>query len=57
MQEESKTDQGALKVDSREKLEDGRLRIIYRGDFGANNFANVLRAAQEAKGEETGLAV
>ena len=40
--EEGKTDRGALKVVSREKLKDGRFRIIYRGDFRDDSFADVV---------------
>ena len=40
--EEGKTDRGALKVVSREKLDDGRFRIIYRGDFRGDSFADVI---------------
>jgi hypothetical protein len=40
--EEGKTDRGALKVVSREKLEDGRFRIVYRGDFRDDSFADVV---------------
>jgi hypothetical protein len=40
--EEGKTDRSALKVVSREKLEDGRFRIIYRGDFRDDSFADVV---------------
>jgi hypothetical protein len=40
--EEGKTDRSALKVVSREKLEDGRFRIIYRADFRTDSFADVV---------------
>jgi hypothetical protein len=40
--EEGKTDRGALKVISRETLDDGRFRIIYRGDFRDDSFADVV---------------
>jgi hypothetical protein len=40
--EEGKTDRGALKVVSRETLDDGRFRIIYRGDFRDDSFADVV---------------
>jgi hypothetical protein len=40
--EEGKTDRGALKVVSRETLDDGRFRIIYRGDFRNDSFADVV---------------
>ncbi len=39
--EEGKTDRGALKMVSREPLNDGRFRIIYRGDFRDDNFSGV----------------
>jgi len=40
--EEGKTDRGALKAVSREKLEGGRFRIIYRGDFRDASLADVV---------------
>jgi hypothetical protein len=40
--EEGKTDRDALKVTSRERLEDGRFRIIYRGKFRDDSFADVV---------------
>ena len=40
--EEGKTDRGALKMVSRETLDDGRFRIIYRGDFRDDSFADVV---------------
>ncbi len=40
--EEGKTDRGALKVISREKLSEGRFRIIYRRDFRDDSFADVV---------------
>jgi hypothetical protein len=40
--EEGKTDRGALKVVSRETLDDGRFRIIYRGDFRDDKFTDVV---------------
>src|SRR6266571_4713592 len=40
--EEGKTDRGALKVISRETLDDGRFRIIYRGDFRDDSFSDVV---------------
>jgi hypothetical protein len=40
--EEGKTDRGALKVISRERLEDERFRIIYRGEFRDDSFADVV---------------
>ena len=40
--EEGKTDRGALKVVSREKLDDGRFRIVYRADFRDDSFADVV---------------
>ena len=40
--EKGKTDRRALKVVSREKLEDGRFRIFYRGDFRDDSFADVV---------------
>ena len=49
--EEGKTDRGALKVISREKLEDGRFRIIYRGDFRDDSFADVVAGWLKKHGE------
>jgi len=49
--EEGKTDRGALKVVSREKLEDGRFRIIYRGDFRDDSFADVVADWLKKHGE------
>jgi len=40
--EEGKTDRGTLKIVSREQLEDGRFRIIYRGDFRDDTLADVV---------------
>ena len=40
--EEGKTDRSALKVVSRETLADGRFRIIYRGEFRDDSFADVV---------------
>jgi hypothetical protein len=61
--EEGKTDRGALKVNSREKLDDGRFRIVYRADFRNDAFSEVVanwlkthghrrRDAQVAQGKE-----
>jgi hypothetical protein len=49
--EEGKTDRGALKVVSRETLDDGRFRIIYRGDFRADSFADVVSDWLKKHGE------
>jgi hypothetical protein len=49
--EEGKTDRGALKVVSRETLEDGRFRIIYRGDFRDDSFADVVAGWLKRHGE------
>jgi len=49
--EEGKTDRGALKVISREKLDDGRFRIIYRGDFRDDSFADVVADWLKKHGE------
>jgi hypothetical protein len=40
--QEGKTDRGALKVVSREKLDDGRFRIVYRTDFRNDTFPEVV---------------
>src|SRR5437879_5108958 len=49
--EEGKTDRGALKVISREKLEDGRFRIVYRADFREDSFADVVAEWLKKHGE------
>jgi hypothetical protein len=49
--EEGKTDRGALKVTSREQLDDGRFRIIYRGDFRDDSFADVVADWLKKHGE------
>ena len=49
--EEGKTDRGALKVVSRETLDDGRFRIIYRGDFRDDSFADVVADWLKKHGE------
>jgi hypothetical protein len=49
--EEGKTDRGALKVVSREKLEDCRFRIVYRGDFRDDSFADVVSDWLKRHGE------
>jgi hypothetical protein len=49
--EEGKTDRGALKVVSREKLDDGRFHIIYRGDFRDDSFADVVSDWLKKHGE------
>src|SRR6266702_6573108 len=65
--EEGKTDRGALKVISRDKLDDGRFRIVYRTDFRTDTFSEVVanwlkthgqrrRDAQVAQGKETATA-
>jgi hypothetical protein len=65
--EEGKTDRGALKVISREKLDDGRFRIVYRTDFRNDTFSEVVanwlkthgqrrRDAQVAQNEEAATA-
>lgn len=51
--EEGKTDRGALKVVSREKLDDGRFRIIYRGDFRDDCFAHVVADWLKRHGERS----
>ena len=47
--EEGKTDRGALKVTSREKLDDGRFRIVYRAEFRDDSFADDSGLADEAR--------
>jgi hypothetical protein len=49
--EEGKTDRGALKMVSRETLDDGRFRIIYRGDFRDDSFADVVADWLKKHGE------
>jgi hypothetical protein len=49
--EEGRTDRGALKVFSREKLDDGRSRIIYRGNFRDDSFADVVSDWLKKHGE------
>jgi hypothetical protein len=49
--EEGKTDRGALKVISRETLDDRRFRIIYRGDFRDDSFADVVTDWLKKHGE------
>jgi hypothetical protein len=49
--EEGKTDRSALKLVSREKLADGRFRIIYRGDFRGDSFADVVSDWLKKHGE------
>ena len=49
--EEGKTDRGALKVVSRETLDDGRFRIIYRADFRDDSFADVVSDWLKKHGE------
>jgi len=49
--EEGKTDRGALKVVSREKLDDGRFRIVYRADFRDDSFADVVADWLKKHGE------
>jgi len=49
--EEGKTDRGALKLISRETLDDGRFRIIYRGDFREDSFADVAADWLKKHGE------
>src|SRR5712692_26630 len=49
--EEGKTDRGALKVVSRERLEDGRFRIVYRGDFRDDSFTDVVAEWLKKHGE------
>ena len=49
--EEGKTDHGAPKVVSREILDDERFRIIYRGDFRDDNFADVVADWLKKHGE------
>ena len=49
--EEGKTDRSALKVVSRETLDDGRFRIIYRGDFRDDSFADVVADWLKKHGE------
>ncbi len=49
--EEGKTDRGALKVAARETLDDGRFRIIYRGDFRNDSFADVVADWLKRHGE------
>jgi cytidylate kinase len=51
--EEGKTDRLALKLISREELEDGRFRIIYRGDFRDDSFADVVADWLKKHGERT----
>src|SRR5438552_11602578 len=49
--EEGKTDRGALKVISRERLDDGRFRIIYRANFRDDSFADVVTEWLKKHGE------
>ena len=49
--EEGKTDRGALQVVSREKLDDGRFRIVYRADFRDDSFADVVAEWLRKHGE------
>jgi len=49
--EEGKTDRGALRLVSREKLEDGRFRIVYRGDFRDDSFSDVATGWLKKHGE------
>jgi Phage DNA Adenine Methylase-like domain 1/Phage GNAT-like domain len=49
--EEGKTDRGALKLVSREKLDDGRFRIVYRSDFRDDIFSDVVAAWLKKHGE------
>jgi hypothetical protein len=49
--EEGKTDRDALKVTSRERLEDGRFRIIYLGKFRDDSFADVVTDWLKKHGE------
>jgi hypothetical protein len=49
--EEGKTDRGTLKMISRETLDDGRFRIIYRGDFRDDSFADVVSDWLKKHGE------
>ena len=51
LHEEGKTDRGALKVISRENLDDGRFRIIYRADFRDDTFADVVTEWLKKHGE------
>jgi Phage DNA Adenine Methylase-like domain 1/Phage GNAT-like domain len=50
--EEGKTDRGALKLVSREKLDDGRFRIVYRSDFRDDSFSDVVAAWVKKHGEK-----
>src|SRR5438270_8067987 len=54
--EEGKTDRGALKVISRENLDDGRFRIIYRADFRDDSFAEVVTEWLKKHGERRRIA-
>jgi hypothetical protein len=49
--EEGKTDRGALKLVSRDKLDDGRFRIVYRQDFRDDSFSDVVDAWLKKHGE------
>jgi Phage GNAT-like domain/Phage DNA Adenine Methylase-like domain 1 len=49
--EEGKTDRGTLKLVSREKLDDGRFRIVYRSDFREDSFADVVGIWLKRHGE------
>ena len=51
--EEGKTDRGALKAVSRERLEDGRFRIVYRGNFRDDSFTDVVTDWLKRHGERT----
>ena len=51
--EEGKTGRGALKVVSRETLDDERFRIIYRGDFREDSFADVVADWLKRHGQRT----
>lgn len=55
--ESSRSCSGALKVVSRETLDDARFRIIYRGHFRDDWFADVVSDWLRKHGEEAGLVV
>jgi hypothetical protein len=49
--EEGKTDRGAVKVVSRETLDDGRFRIIYTGNLRDDSSADVVSDWLKKDGE------
>jgi hypothetical protein len=47
---EGKTDRSVMKIISRERLEDGRFKLVYRSDFRTDTFAEVLKDWLEKHG-------